>query len=850
MPTERPRLWRLSWAEWRAHPWRQLAALLSVALGVALALAVHLINESALAEFSAAVRSANGEPDLRLLGGASGLPDDSAARLAALAPVRAAHPRIERSLLMLPADGSRPRTVDLLGIDALSVAAVAPGLLPRPNDTQDRLAMLRPGQVFVNPALLKLLGSAGELRLLVSGRAQAFAVAGTVAAGGAPLAVMDVAAAQAALGLDGTLSAVDLRLAPGATAAAVRQAYGPLPAGARWAAADDEAQQVSNLSRAYRVNLTVLALVALVVGGFLVFSVVSLAVAQRTPALALLGVLGLDAAGRRRLVWGECALLGALAGLLGVALGTGLAAAALHWLAGDLGSGVFGASAPTLRWSPAAAAVAWAAGVVAALAGGAWPAARAARLAPAQALKGLGGWDEAPPPWWPGAALLAVAGGLALLPPWGELPLAAYASVACALVGGIALLPALVRGLLGQRGARPARHALWLLGLQRARHARATATAALAGIVASLALCVALTVMVASFRGSVGSWLDAVLPADMYLRLGGGGAASAEALWPPGFDTQAAALPGVTRAVGARSRGMDWGAGLPAVWLLARPLGERPEQALPLVGLALPAELAAPGEVPVFVSEALPALHGVQPGQHLTLPMRDAQGQPIRVFVRGVWRDFARQFGSVVMERADYQRLTGDSRINELSLWLAPEAAPAAVEAALKDALRRAGGEPAAVSAVTVAQLKAISLQIFDRSFAVTRYLQGVAIAIGLAGVAASLSAQVLARRREFGLLAHLGLTRAQVLRLVVLEMAGWLGAGLLMGLGLGVAISAVLVFVVNPQSFHWTMDLVLPPGPVAALLGAVALAGLGTSAWVARRAVNADAVRAVREDW
>jgi len=258
-----------------------------------------------------------------------------------------------------------------------------------------------------------------------------------------------------------------------------------------------------------------------------------------------------------------------------------------------------------------------------------------------------------------------------------------------------------------------------------------------------------------------------------------------------------------------------------------------------------------PGELGVYVSEAMVALHGAAPGTRLRLPLATVAGSATAtLYVRGVWRDYARQSGSIAIDRADYLRLTGDTRLNDLALWLREGAAPAEVEAALRALTTRQGLPEGALSLASTAQLKAISLQIFDRSFAVTRYLQAVAIAIGLAGVAASLSAQVLARRREFGLLAHLGLTRAQVLRLVMGETAGWLAAGLLVGLGLGLAISAVLVFVVNPQSFHWTMDLHVPPGPVAALLGAVALAGLGTSALAARRALGADAVRAVKEDW
>jgi putative ABC transport system permease protein len=143
-----------------------------------------------------------------------------------------------------------------------------------------------------------------------------------------------------------------------------------------------------------------------------------------------------------------------------------------------------------------------------------------------------------------------------------------------------------------------------------------------------------------------------------------------------------------------------------------------------------------------------------------------------------------------------------------------------------------------------------MSLRIFDRSFAVTYYLQAVAIAIGLVGIAASLSAQVLARRKEFGLLSHLGLTRVQVVAVVAGEAAAWVAAGVVMGLLLGLAISMVLVFVVNPQSFHWTMDLVLPWARLAALAAAVLAAGVATAALCARNAAGRLAVQSVKEDW
>jgi putative ABC transport system permease protein len=215
------------------------------------------------------------------------------------------------------------------------------------------------------------------------------------------------------------------------------------------------------------------------------------------------------------------------------------------------------------------------------------------------------------------------------------------------------------------------------------------------------------------------------------------------------------------------------------------------------------------------------------------------------VFVRGVWRDYARQHGSLLMPLDDYRRLTGDSAVTDLALWLAPGAEMGAVQSAL----RRAAA-PATLEMATTAELRAFSLRLFDRSFAVTSYLQAVAIAIGLFGIAASFSAQVLARRKEFGMLAHLGFTRGQVLALVAGEGAVWTGAGALLGLALGLGVSVVLVHVVNPQSFHWTMEMSVPWARLAALCAAVLAAGTLTAALAGRAAGTREMALAVKEDW
>ncbi len=846
-----------SWQELRLHPWRHAMAVLAVMLGVGLALSVHLINASALSEFSAAAKTASGEPDAQLRGAAGRIDERWLELVRAQALVRETSPVLELQTQLIDAQGQRV-TARLWGVDALTVPAIQPALALQPGQDASRLDIFAADAVFLNPAAQRLLGvQVQRVEVQIGLQRQSLRVAGRVVQGGTPLLVMDVAALQDFSGNLGQLSRIDLRLEPGvnpdALLAALRQAARQGPAGPELDAGTlllqrpaDAGSRLDQLSRAYRVNLTVLALVALFTGAFLVFSVLSLSVTQRQPAFALLGVLGMDARQRQRLVLAESALVGAAGSLLGVALGTALAWGALHLLGGDLGGGYFDGLAPALHWSPLAAAGYGALGVGAALLGGWWPALAVRGLAPAQALKGwaMQQGNSSRLARWSGPALLLLAFGLCWLPPIAGLPLAAYVAVACGLLGGILALPALVQAALGWLAPRVQRRPLALLALERARRFPHSASIATSAVVASLALSVALTVMVGSFRESVMRWLDAVLPAELYLRAAAGAGGAETALLPPDFVAGVAAMPGVARVDGLRLRTLTLDPARPAVTLIARPLRLAGDPAtaavpLPLVGQALPWP-GEPDRIAVFASEAMADLHGAVVGREIELPGIGTPGQ--RFVVAGLWRDYSRQHGSLVIDGADYQRLTGDRTINDLAIHLAPEA-PADLRARLQQA---SGGLYELSSAQDIRQ---ISLRIFDRSFAVTYWLQAVAIGMGLMGVSASFSAQVLARRREFGLLQHIGLSRRQVLGLVAAEGALWTLLGAAAGLLLGLAVSVVLVHVVNPQSFHWTMELHLPWARLLALAFSVVAAGTLTAWLSGRQAASQQAVLAVKQD-
>jgi putative ABC transport system permease protein len=354
-----------------------------------------------------------------------------------------------------------------------------------------------------------------------------------------------------------------------------------------------------------------------------------------------------------------------------------------------------------------------------------------------------------------------------------------------------------------------------------------------------------------------------VLPADLYVRTALGSGAADTMYFPPELVQAIAQLPGVKRVGTQRFVPLQLDPARPAVLLISRALDD-PARGTALVGEALP---VPEGRIGIWVSEAMVDLYGARPGSTF-LPLSVSFGADSSVapsssatfFVAGVWRDYARQSGAIIIDRRDYERLTGDQRVNDLALWLADGADPAQLQAAVRRAAQPARDADSGTQAgagldtllefASASQIRATSLRIFDRSFAVTYWLQAVAIGIGLFGVAASFSAQVLARRKEFGLLAHLGLTRRQILAVVAGEGAAWTAMGALAGLGLGLAVSVVLVKVVNPQSFHWTMDLAAPWWRLLALCAAVVAAGTVT-AWLAgRAAAGRDAVLAVKEDW
>ena len=815
---------------------RTVLAIMAIALGVALGFAVQTINRAAVNELSLGVQALSGDADLEVRGPRGGFDE-------ALYPVLAQRPEVAVASPVVEIDAKladRPSSLRILGVDPFRAALIQPALIPT---TTSPLEMLQPDAIFLSTAAAQLLGqSPGDTIVFQAGlRTVSLRVAGTLNPGLSPtVAVIDIAGAQTQFDSVGRLTRIDLRLRSGVDSAGFVRAMKPaLPAGVAMARPEATVVAGTSLSRAYRVNLNVLALVALFTGGLLVFSTQALSVVRRRSQLALLRVLGLR---RRRLI--ELIVLeGAVQGLVGSALGLlagyGLAYFALRVFGADLGSGYFRGVAPTLTLDPVALGTFFVLGVATAVSGSALPALEAARTAPAQALKA---GDEQRAfthlrPWTSGLGVLAAGGIAAFGPPVSGLPLFGYASIALLLIGTLMLLPRLAEFAWG-RWPTP-RSPAPRLALAQLRGAPGQAMVSLASIVASVSLMVSMGIMVTSFRGSLETWLEQVLPADLYVRAAMNGDS---AYLPLGVQDRIRALAGVRRADFMREQQLLLDPDRPRVVLIARDIDPTdPGRTLPLVSPSV--TVAAEAPPPVWINEPAAALYGQAVGQRIELPLG---GRAVAFTVAGIWRDYARAQGAFVIGRERYIAATEDHAATNAAIWLAPGADPAA----MRDILKRdiPGGERLEVAAP--GEIRALSLRAFDRTFAVTYALELAAVLIGLVGLSSAFGALVLARRREFGMLRHLGMTRGQIGGMLASEGFLVSGVGMATGLGLGWLMSLVLIHVVNRQSFHWGMEVAIPWWP---LLGAVVLAlGLAmvTAVWSGRVAMGVDAVRAVRDDW
>jgi putative ABC transport system permease protein len=358
-----------------------------------------------------------------------------------------------------------------------------------------------------------------------------------------------------------------------------------------------------------------------------------------------------------------------------------------------------------------------------------------------------------------------------------------------------------------------------------------SATTSVATMLVSVSLMVAMSIMGASLRGSMGQWTEQMFPADMIVQTGYG-LSYLDADVVPALTS----FEGIERVEPLRSVPLQLGKDDLPVALQARsgdslPLEAKAQRSLP--------ERA----IPIWINRVLADRKQLSPDDTVTFHLA---GREVVGSVRGVWRDYFNPSGALVLRYDQYRELTGDTRINSLSVWVAPGTS---IDSA-KQMIRERIGTDITVDISLPGEIRARMLRGFDGLFAIIYVLLAVSVLIGLFGIGVNASAQVLARRAEFGVLRHLGFTRRQIGMVLGIEGLCLGSLGVLSGLMVGSVLSAVMIFIVTPQSFHWTMDLHVPAITLMSLTLVVPIAAALTALLSGRSAMNDDVVAAVKEDW
>ena len=831
---------RLAVRQLRSHPWQLGLAILGIALGVAVAVSIDLANTSALRAFRLSTEAVSGRATHQIVGGPSGLPEDLYRRLRLDLGVRKAAPIVEGDVAVAG------RALHVLGIDPFADADFRPYLDGQGQDRRrDGLARVgdlvgRGGTALMAASTARDLGLTlgSELAVDVAGARRALTIVGLLQpadAGSARalenLLVVDIATTQELFGAIGVLSRIDLMVEDAQLLKRIAEA---LPAGADLVGAGAQAGATARMILAFQWNLTALSLLALVVGMFLIYQTMTFSVVQRRPLIGSLRALGVTRAEVFALVMSEALVIGVVGTLAGLALGLVMAQGLLRLVTRTINDLYFVLSVRDVALDGATIVKSLLLGLgvtaLAALAPALEATAAPPRIVMSRASLETGARRGTRRAGWIGLLVLA-AGGAVLAVPGGIV--LGFAGLFIVMVGCALLTPAaavmLLRPIHGAAGA-----AFGLLGRLATRGivaALSRTSVAMAALTIAVAAAIGVGVMIASFREAVTSWLEGTLRADVYVSAPSLVGSRPDATLDPALVAHLAATPGVARA--STSRGVVVRSARGPVQVVALDVDPaRPPRWRFREGSAAG---VWEGDA-VIVSEPYANRHGT------TVRLRTDQGE--RDFrVAGVFYDYGSSAGVVVMSRRTYDRAWDDRRISGLAL----EAAPGVDVDALVAAVRGRAGDGRQLVVRSNRALRETSLEIFDRTFAITGVLRTLSVAVAFVGMLAALMALQLERTREIGVLRTLGLTPRQVWGLVTAQ-TGIIGllSGLL-AVPSGLLLAAVLVFVINRRSFGWTMELDPSPGillqGVALAVLAALLAGL-YPAWRMARGEPAEALR------
>ena len=839
---------------------RTALTVLGIAVGVAVIVAIQLANQSALRAFRESIDAVSGRANYEIVSDSGSLDENILLRLQALwqrgarfAPVIDVEGVVEPSQL----------PIRLLGVDLLSdlhfrdyryAKVVTPRATNETSAAANYLELFQPDSVILPAPFAREqnLRLGGPVTLSILGKRRTMIVRGILEAKGpatafnGSIAICDIAAAQASFGLAGQLTRIDL-IVPENDSAALQSIARQLPAGTRLERPSRRNERVEKMLRAFRVNLFALAGVALLVGMFLVYNTVLISILRRRRDVGIVKTLGAAPRQIFAAFLAEGLLFGVIGAIVGIALGNVIATGILD-LVGRTINALYVTSRPeAVTLTPGVLALGLVVGVVLSLLSAIQPALEASQVPPSTmiraglqqrvgSMRGLG---------MASIVCLALAGAASRLPAlggiaWGGylavlLIVAAFSLVAPSIVRATSRLaePLLIRtfGVVGRLAAASLPASL-----------RRTSIAA-AALALATGMMVAVALMVGSFRETVRIWVDQTVQSDLWLRPAKGLSNSSSALFPPSIADDLRRVPFI--AAFDRVRGRDVLYGDTTIWVgsgdfdVAARFGDLPMISPRSSRTALANAMASSG---VFVSESFALKFDKGVGDTVRLPV---SGGTRDFPIAGVYRDYSNDRGVIVMDRSLFVRSFHDEAINTVVIYLKPGVPREQARRELEQLL----GPKYHAFAVSNASIRKEVMTIFDQTFMITYALLGVAIIVAVLGIINTLAALILERTRELALLRISGMSRGQLRTMLVLESTIIGIASTISGIVMGYALSWVLIYVINKQSFGWTIEFHTPVALISASLAITFLSSALAGFVPARLASRIDVAEAIKAE-